>query len=99
MHSVVVQGYDAHWQESRVAGPVAPLDGPYGVTWKAGMQQMDALGVPRAKQLFSFPLYGYEWSVEPSKGASKVLSKGVTTTFEVLEGDYRKACPLSVEDR
>lgn len=99
MHSVVVQGYDAHWQESRVAGPVAPLDGPYGVTWKAGMQQMDALGVPRAKQLFSFPLYGYEWSVEPSKGASKVLSKGVTTTFAVLEGDYRKAFPLSVEDR
>lgn len=99
MHSVVVQGYDAHWQESRVAGPVAPLDGPYGVTWKAGMQQMDALGVPRAKQLFSFPLYGYEWSVEPSKGASKVLSKGVTTTFAVLEGDYRKAFPLSVADR
>lgn len=97
---VVMQGYDAHWKESPRAGPVAPLDGPYAVTWKAGLRMLDQLGIPRAKTLMGFPLYGYEWRVAPACcGASKVLGKGISTTFATQPAALLEQFPVSVEQR
>ncbi|MGQ0709786.1 MAG: glycosyl hydrolase family 18 protein [Rhodoferax sp.] len=97
---VVMQGYDAHWKESPQAGPVAPLDGPYAVTWKSGLRLADRLGIGRGKTLMGFPLYGYEWRVSPACcGASKVLGKGISTTFASLAPALQDQFPVSVEQR
>lgn len=79
---VVVQGYDSHWLESKSAGPIAPLDGPYALTWKRAVAAADALAIPRNRQFLSFPLYGYEWRVRgnaPSHNPTQ--GKGHITTF------------------
>lgn len=82
---VVVQGYDAHWLESQHAGPVAPLDGPYGLTWAKALAYADSLGVPRSSQFLSYPLYGYEWRVKDTGHArAATIGKGVITTFAAI---------------
>lgn len=96
---VVVQGYDAHWPDGATAGPVAPLDGPYAMTWKNGVKLLDRLGVSREKALFSFPLYGYEWRVASARSSSKSLEKGVSTSFAPMEGSARQTFPTSVQER
>ena len=86
---VVLQGYDAHWLAAPTAGPVAPLRGPEAATWEKTLTQMLALGVPRQRILFSFPLYGYEWPLKPlkptepgyGKPGGTTSAKGVTVTF------------------
>ena len=96
---VVMQGYDAHWPEGATAGPVAPIDGPYAMTWKNGLKILDRLGVPREKALFSFPLYGYEWRVSPPRTPSKTVGKGTSTSFAPLAAPARAAFPVSVQER
>lgn len=82
MHHVVIQGYDAHWLESKVAGPVAPLDGSYALTWRKAVAYADALAIPRERQYMGFPLYGYEWRIRGNAFAhNPTLGKGVITTF------------------
>lgn len=86
---VVLQGYDAHWLAAPTAGPVAPLRGPEAATWEKTLTQLLALGVPRQRILFSFPLYGYEWPLKPlkptepgyGKPGGATSGKGVTVTF------------------
>lgn len=86
---VVLQGYDAHWQAAPTAGPVAPLRGPEAATWEKTLTQLLALGVPRQRILFSFPLYGYEWPLKPlkptepgyGKPGGATSGKGATVTF------------------
>lgn len=96
---VVVQGYDAHWPDAANAGPIAPLDGPYAMTWKNGVKLLDRLGVAREKALLSFPLYGYEWRVSTARAPSKTLGKGTSTTFALLDAPARAAFPISVQER
>ena len=70
---VVLQGYDAHFLNSPLAGPVAPLAGPDAVSWEKMLQLAESMKLPRHRLLMSFPLYGYEWTV-PScqpRGAHK----------------------------
>jgi hypothetical protein len=86
---VVLQGYDAHWISAPTAGPVAPLRGPEAGSWERTLTQVLALGVPRNRILFSFPLYGYEWPMKPlpptdplyGKPGAATSGKGVTVTF------------------
>lgn len=96
---IVVQGYDAHWPDGANAGPVAPMNGPYAMTWKNSVKLMDRLGVAREKTLFSFPLYGYEWRVAPTRTPSKALGKGISTSFAPLDGAARATFPISVQER
>lgn len=96
---IVVQGYDAHWLEGASAGPIAPLDGPYALTWKNGVKLLDRLGVAREKALLSFPLYGYEWRVSTIRAPSKTLGKGISTSFAPLDTPARAAFPVSVQER
>ncbi|MDT8990056.1 glycosyl hydrolase family 18 protein [Curvibacter sp. APW13] len=84
----VIQGYDSHWLDSKRAGPVAPLDGPYALTWKKAIALADRLEIPRSKQYLGYPLYGYEWRVRDGRSThSLTMGKGITVTF---------ARPLSV---
>lgn len=96
---VVLQGYDAHWAESKFAGPVAPLDGPSALTWKKVVVASQGLGVPKNKLMLSFPLYGYEWIVKSPKLYGQTLGKGVSTTFARLSGDLELGFPVHVEER
>lgn len=79
---VVVQGYDSHWLESKNAGPIAPLDGPFALTWKKAVAYADGMGVPRTLQFMGYPLYGYEWRVTGNASPrATTQGKGVITTF------------------
>lgn len=78
---VVVQGYDAHWVNSEVAGPVAPLHGPDVVTWESMLRLARSLGVPPQRLLMGFPTFGYEWKVRPCDPRGPRLAPGETTVF------------------
>lgn len=84
VNQVVLQGYDAHWKGSKTAGPLSPLNGNEVATWKKAVAQGVALGVPKARMLLSFPLYGYEWEVKGQTPRSETIGSGVTTSFALL---------------
>ena len=94
---VVVQGYDSHWADGKVAGPVAPLDGPYALTWKSAVAAADRLGIARGKQFLSFPLYGYEWHVSSGDGVRRpIKGKGLTTSYAPLSKEDRESAEIEV---
>ena len=78
---VVIQGYDFHHAKSGVAGPVAPIAGPYELTWEVALQRYLSLGVPKNKLLFAVPLYGYEWPTSGPTVNSKTRGPGKTITY------------------
>ena len=96
---VVLQGYDAHWRESKTAGPVAPLHGNEAVTWEKARAIGLALGVPKERLLLSFPLYGYEWQVKTRELRSATFGKGRTTSFAPIPVDSPPDLPFNVRDR
>jgi spore germination protein len=96
---LVLQGYDAHWLGSQVAGPVAPLTGPEAVTWEKAVAQGALLGVPKERLLLGFPLFGYEWPVKERKLRSVTRGKGVHTTFAPLPASLQQDFPLNVQDQ
>lgn len=94
---VVIQGYDAHWLESKNAGPIAPLDGPYALTWKKAVAYADGIGIPRALQFMGYPLYGYEWKVLGAASPNATTQgKGVVTTFAPQKTGVQTGEPLNV---
>lgn len=96
---VVLQGYDAHWHDSKTAGPVAPLSGNEAVTWEKALAIGLALGVPKERLLLSFPLYGYEWQVKTRKLRSATLGKGSITSFAPIPVNSPPDLPFNVQDR
>jgi len=78
---VVVQGYDFHHAKSAVAGPVAPIAGPYELTWEVALKHYLDLGVPKHKLLFAVPLYGYEWPTSGPGVNAKTRGPGKTITY------------------
>ena len=96
---LVLQGYDAHWPGSQVAGPVAPLTGPEAVTWEKAVAQGVLLGVPKERLLLSFPLFGYEWPVKGHKLRSTTTAKGATLTFAPLPASLQPDFPLNAQDQ
>lgn len=84
MDQVVLQGYDAHWDTSPRAGPVAPLDGPYPLTWRAALRQADQWGLERSRLRMGYPLYGYEWAVKAGGPRAPTRSTGETTSLMPL---------------
>ena len=59
----VLQGYDAHWQGSPTSGPIAPLTGPWRMTWGKALTEAARLGLDKKRILMGYPLYGYQWSM------------------------------------
>lgn len=96
---VVLQGYDAHWATGQRAGPLSPLTGPEAVTWEKALAAGVALGVPRAKLLLSFPLYGYEWPVASPGVRSASTGSGQTTSFAPLPPGLVPAITVSARER
>lgn len=96
---VVLQGYDAHYLESKTAGPVAPLRGNEAVTWEKALATGLALGIPQERLLLSFPLYGYEWQVKTRKLRSATVRKGRATSFAPIAVDSPSDLPFNVRDR
>ena len=96
---VVLQGYDAHWLDSKTAGPVAPLSGNEAVTWEKALAIGLGLGVPKERLLLSFPLYGYEWQVKTHKLRSASLGKGRITSFAPIPVNSPPDLPFNVQDR
>lgn len=96
---VVLQGYDAHWQDSPQAGPVAPLDGPEALTWRHAVQQADHWGLARDRVRLSFPLYGYEWTVDHPAPRSSVLGRGDITAYSPLPPEQVPDVRISVQER
>jgi spore germination protein YaaH len=96
---VVVQGYDAHYPGSKTAGPVAPLSGPDMLTWQKAAASNLALGVPKDRMVFAFPLYGYEWLVKDGKPRSIVKAEGATTTFAAVSADLLPRVQTNVTQR
>ena len=99
VNHVVLQGYDAHWQGSKTAGPLSPLNGNELVTWKKAVAQGLALGVPKKSMLLSFPLYGYEWEVRGPAPRSETIGSGVTTSFAPLPEGVVPAIQFNILDR
>lgn len=79
---VILQGYDTHWLNADVVGPVAPLRGPDVLTWEGIFKTARSLGLPPQRVLMGFPTYGYEWAVQPCAPRGKRVAPGETTTFE-----------------
>ena len=84
INQVVLQGYDAHWKDSKNAGPLSPLNGNEVITWTKAVTQGAALGVPKNRLLISFPFYGYEWTVKGQTPRSETIGSGVTTTYGLM---------------
>jgi len=99
LDQVVLQGYDAHWIESKTAGPVAPLTGKDTVTWEKAVGQALALDVPKTRLLLGFPLFGYEWQVLRRTPRSATLGKGISTTFAPVAHYLLPDIPVNVRDR
>lgn len=78
---VILQGYDAHWLNSEVAGPLAPLGGPDAVTWTGMLATARSLGLPPQRLLMGFPTYGHEWKVQPCSPRGLRKAPGETTSF------------------
>ena len=78
---VILQGYDAHWVDGDVAGPLGPLSGPDTITWQKMWATAQKLGLPPQRVLMGFPTYGYEWTVKPCSPRGKRIAPGETTVF------------------
>lgn len=78
---VVLQGYDAHWPGSKVAGPVAPLKGGEPVTWEKAVALGMSLGIPKNRLMLGFPLFGYEWRVNSNQLRSTTIGQAATISF------------------
>ena len=96
---VVLQAYDAHWRDSKTAGPIAPLAGSEAVTWEKAYAIGIALGVPKERLLLSFPLYGYEWQVTTSQLRGDTVGKGSITSFAPIQLNSPPDVPFNVQDR
>lgn len=73
--SLIVMGYDYHYQGSAVTGPVAPLFGA-GIMSEFDIQTavQKALDImPAQKIILGVPLYGYEWETIDDTPRSAVI--------------------------
>ncbi len=82
---IVVQGYDSHHLTSATAGPVAPLTGPYPVTWEKALAHYLQLGAQRHQIVVGVPFYGYEWPTASAEVGARTLGKGRETTYALLD--------------
>lgn len=96
---VIVQGYDSHWLEAGVAGPVAPLAGADAVNWVQMLGTVQSLGVPPQRVLMGFPTYGYEWRVTPCTPRGTRVAPGSTTVFGRVQLPQAPAVKASVMER
>jgi Glycosyl hydrolases family 18 len=81
---VVLQGYDAHYARGQRAGPVAPLRGPYQITWESTLRTYTALGAARSRIHIGVPYYGYEWPTASSDVGAATRGAGREMTYAAV---------------
>ncbi len=96
---VMMQSYDSHYRSSKNAGPVAPLFGADVLTWQSAAAAGVLLDVPRDRLIFTFPLYGYEWTVKNSQVRSPAIGQGVVTTFAPISAQLLPSIQTSISQR
>lgn len=86
--SVVIMGYDYHFQGSYVTGPVAPL---FGASSVSEFDIQTAVGkaleiYPPEKIILGIPLYGYEWETLNTDPRSPVIpGTGLTASSQRVQ--------------
>jgi spore germination protein YaaH len=73
--SMIIMGYDYHFQGSYVTGPVAPLFGAGNISEfdiKTAIEKALVL-LPKQKIILGVPLYGYEWETITDNPRSPVI--------------------------
>ena len=94
----ILQGYDAHWKDGLNAGPVAPLTGPDLITWESMRAMALRLGLQNHRVILSFPMYGYEWEVEPCLPRGKRVAEGSITTFAAASSRSASFSRLTISE-
>lgn len=85
LDQIVLQGYDSHHRTSAQTGPVAPLRGPFPITWESTLAHYLALGAPRHKIVFGLPFYGYEWPAESAGVGARTLGQAREISYALLD--------------
>jgi spore germination protein YaaH len=98
--SVIIMGYDYHYQGSFVTGPVAPLFGSNSVAeFDIQTAVEKALTVmPPSKIILGVPLYGYEWETIGTSSRSPVIpGTGLTASSQRVQQLLEKCTTCSVQ--
>jgi spore germination protein YaaH len=85
---IVLQGYDAHFARGQRAGPVAPLRGPYAITWENTLRTYLALGASRNRIHFGVPAYGYEWPTASDQVGAATRGVGREMTYAPVPASF-----------
>lgn len=96
---LVVQGYDMHWLNGPTAGPVAPLRGWDGASWRDITGRYARLGIPAEKLVMSVPYFGYEWPTDSSHPGAATLDTGVPITYAPVSTDLLPLIRISAATR
>jgi spore germination protein YaaH len=98
--SIIIMGYDYHFQGSYVTGPVAPLFGASSVSeFDIETAVKKALAqTPSQKILLGVPLYGYEWETLEKNPRSPVIpGTGLTASSKRVQSMLRKCATCSAK--
>jgi spore germination protein YaaH len=76
---VILKAYDYHWNGSKNAGPVAPLNGDPGVAFS--VEAALGAGVPPEKLVLGIPYFGYEWPVESDQPKAACIGPGTMLPY------------------
>ena len=96
---VVVQGFDLHWKNGPMAGPIAPLNGWGQRNWHNILARYDMMGVSRKKILMSVPYYGYEWPTVSGQLSAETRGDGETISFGSNGTKYTSTIRFAAKDR
>lgn len=92
---VVIMGYDYHYRDSFVTGPVAPLGGAPEVREFDVKTTLDQAikDIPANKIILALPLYGYEWETISQNNQNAVIpGTGKTATNRRVEDELLPSC-------
>lgn len=92
--SIIIMGYDYHYQGSSVTGPVSPLFGADAVS-EFDIQtavQKALLILPPQKIILGVPLYGYEWETIGADPRSPVIPGTGLTASSLRTQELLKRC-------
>jgi spore germination protein len=100
VNSVVIMGYDYHFQGSFVTGPVAPLFGASSIAeFDIQTAVEKALAIfPSSKIILGVPLYGYEWETIGMSPRSPVIpGTGLTASSQRVQLLLEKCIACNVQ--
>ncbi len=85
---LVLMGYDYNWKGSKLAGPVAPLEGPLSIA--KSVETYLAGGVSADKLVLAVPYYGYDWPVQDDKVHALTTGPGAPVVYHAAKASAQK---------